>query len=772
MRKKLLLWSLLLCIAGGAFTAAFATALTSTWKVTSETAVAAESTYLDDDLLTVKTVYATTLKEQAATIDGVAFTHYIQVRNAAYPSADVPTGTENTGSTSLVVTAKKNAKLKLYYRHQSASTKKDDGGNVTSVSHTQNDGKDLKVFDQGNPAVALEGDFVIHTEEALAEYKYVTKEIELLKDHVYTLSAKGTTLPFYGLSAEEIEDIVIPTDGVYYQKVTSSEDITDGDYLIVYEAEKVAFDGSLQTLDAVKNTVGVTISNGLIASSKEVDAAVFTFNLTEMSIKSASGFYVGITSYSNGLKQNATLSDKFKHDSFEIDESGDVIIKKIYDGDSGGDVILNFNSNANDKRFRYYKGGSQKKIQLYKKIAPAPAVATPVISGETPFVGSTTVTITCETEGATIYYTTDGTDPTNESTKYIEPFELSASATVKAIAYDVTGANSEIVSKEFVATPAVATIAALNALENGTSFAYTGEALVVAKAANENKTYVYIKDETGSSLIYDADASKTANTEVGKTIAANWTGKVSIFKNLFEAVPDAALSVKDGDAVEVTYPEAQLTDVKADNVSQVVELKGVTYTLDGKSLTISQGEAETAGYNQFGMEIAAAEEGKTYNIVGAIGRYNDNIQFWPISIEVAQSEPAAQLPGDVIWSRTEPVEATWYTEEAYDINIGAVVFGNAKVGDKIHVLVNHVTEGLTEDWQAQVSIDDGYWTILEKSVNVGLGDVKVASFVLTGDMLRLIQANGMKIAGSNFSTSMISLESCGDEPLGSNLNNS
>ena len=45
------------------------------------------------------------------------------------------------------------------------------------------------------------------------------------------------------------------------------------------------------------------------------------------------------------------------------------------------------------------------------------------------------VTITCSTVGATIYYTTDGTDPSAENgTQYSEPFQLLGNATVKAIA--------------------------------------------------------------------------------------------------------------------------------------------------------------------------------------------------------------------------------------------------------------------------------------------------------------------------------------------------
>lgn len=71
----------------------------------------------------------------------------------------------------------------------------------------------------------------------------------------------------------------------------------------------------------------------------------------------------------------------------------------------------------------------------------------PVIAGETPFESTTEVTITAS-EGAKIYYTTNGDTPTAESTEYTEAITLDATTTIKAIAV-LGGTTSDVASKTF-----------------------------------------------------------------------------------------------------------------------------------------------------------------------------------------------------------------------------------------------------------------------------------------------------------------------------------
>ncbi len=74
--------------------------------------------------------------------------------------------------------------------------------------------------------------------------------------------------------------------------------------------------------------------------------------------------------------------------------------------------------------------------------------ATPIITGTDNFYEFTEVTIT-STTGASIYYTLDGSTPTTSSTPYSEPFVISETTIVKAIATKAGLTDSEIGSNTF-----------------------------------------------------------------------------------------------------------------------------------------------------------------------------------------------------------------------------------------------------------------------------------------------------------------------------------
>ena len=134
------------------------------------------------------------------------------------------------------------------------------------------------------------------------------------------------------------------------------------------------------------------------------------------------------------------------------------------------------------------------------------AVAQPVISPEAAEFkegDNVTVTITTETEGATIYYTLDGSDPTTDSYEYNEAITISATTTVKAIAVKKDLQNSAIATKIFtrVITLENATVADVIAahkagdnVESATVIGYIVGSNKVLNSTTEVKTNIIIAD--------------------------------------------------------------------------------------------------------------------------------------------------------------------------------------------------------------------------------------------------------------------------------------
>lgn len=120
------------------------------------------------------------------------------------------------------------------------------------------------------------------------------------------------------------------------------------------------------------------------------------------------------------------------------------------------------------------------------------AVATPVI---TPATGTYTtaqeVSITCDTEGATIYYTTDGNDPTAESTQYTAAFTVSETTTVKAIA--INGEYSSDIAESVI------TITDIQPGQSNLEWSYDAENPIPATSPDNGLYFSgYVNDPAGT----------------------------------------------------------------------------------------------------------------------------------------------------------------------------------------------------------------------------------------------------------------------------------
>lgn len=150
-----------------------------------------------------------------------------------------------------------------------------------------------------------------------------------------------------------------------YVKVTSAAEITAGQYLIVYEKGALALNSGLAKIDAEGNGSSVTIADGKITSTEDVDKMSFTFAVVEggFSIKATNGSYMGSTANSNQLLTSTTNAYV---NVVELQSAGDVHIKG-----TAGTVLRYNNATTNGTRFRYYKATSysnQQPIHLYKLV--------------------------------------------------------------------------------------------------------------------------------------------------------------------------------------------------------------------------------------------------------------------------------------------------------------------------------------------------------------------------------------------------------------------
>ena len=199
------------------------------------------------------------------------------------------------------------------------------------------------------------------------------------------------------------------------------------DNLAIFKATVEA--NALETLYDAEQDKVASASIGTLPEGAKTGAAVKAIKLLAQSTGEFSR---------DELKKDVRLSwtDKAKAE-IAVAKGGNGQESGVSSQESGDSSQQSGGSNGGSQNGGSQNGGGSQSASL----------ASPTISGTTPFAETTSVSMSGPA-GAEIHYTTDGSTPTAESTLYSEAFTLSDTTTVKAIAIK-DGESSEVASKLF-----------------------------------------------------------------------------------------------------------------------------------------------------------------------------------------------------------------------------------------------------------------------------------------------------------------------------------
>lgn len=329
--------------------------------------------------------------------------------------------------------------------------------------------------------------------------------------------------------------------------------------------------------------------------------------------------------------------------------------------------------------------------QLYQYAGPA--VAAPIFdpAGGT-FDETQTVTITCETDNADIYYTNDGTEPDANSTLYTEPLTISSTTTLKAIAY--YGGVSSTVSTATYTIVAPANISSIT--EVGT--AYTVKGTVVAI----NSRGFVMGDGTGYVYYYNnAAVSQSVGDKVKVAGTTGSYGHIIQFTNT-ATITTATTSNYDGTPAATVITE--VPDYTTDyHLSTYFEFEGaLTKSSNNYFITLGSSEIQISYPTTEQGTALTALVGKNVHVTGYFTGINSNSKF----TVMLESVEEVIVPTITVSPATASHTAT------DDQGTLDITFENLTVSDPENIdveLCDEDGEAATYDWfDAEIIYDEEY----------------------------------------------------------------
>lgn len=245
------------------------------------------------------------------------------------------------------------------------------------------------------------------------------------------------------------------------------------------------------------------------------------------------------------------------------------------------------------------------------------SVATPTFSPAAGnYIGAQNITIACQTTGAAIYYTLDGTTPTESSTLYSGAINITSNTTIKAIAIK-EDESSSVATAEYTITTPLTTMQEIydKAVQVGsttTNVYITFDNWVVSGAST---TYAFVTDGTKGFYINNYSGHGFNQGDV-----LSGTANCPLYLNngsarLVITSSTTGLEVNSGGNVEVAdIPMANLAGV---NTGAVVSYHDLTYS----NYMLSDGTTSIKPYTTL-YSYSSLTSGKKYNVTGVYWQYN------------------------------------------------------------------------------------------------------------------------------------------------------
>ncbi len=271
-----------------------------------------------------------------------------------------------------------------------------------------------------------------------------------------------------------------------FSLVTSEDELVAGDMYIIAAAEFDMAMGNAVKKNNRPAVAAVKFGNNIENPSDQVAWVQLVRQDAGWALKVTNGDLSGQYLY------NPVNDKNYLEGATEIKAVATIVVS------DAGVATVKFTTNISKNWIRYNSSGDlfscygsgQSDIALYRKVSETSAVATPVIVAD----DENNVTISCETEGALLYYTIDGSAPTDRSIPY-QPFSVDRTTTVKAIAY--LGEESSAVATLEVKVPEMMSLAEFLDQKPADKVRVNGPLTVIY----QNGDYMYVTDGQGSNVL-------------------------------------------------------------------------------------------------------------------------------------------------------------------------------------------------------------------------------------------------------------------------------